>query len=357
MVNWAKATQQKVTDFNIGSVFRTMVEAIAIEIDQLYQMMFVGLKEGIEVSVYNSFDFEKITALPAAGLIRVFINSSLTPTLIAASTTFSQIGGDLTFSSSADVTIAPGATYADVLVTCDTPGTIGNIGAGTAFSAEPAIDSFSSASNLSAFSSGVDEETAAERKSRFNDFVSSLNRGTVKAIRYGLTLAYLTDSNGNKTERVVSSSIIEPWLTDPGSTVSLVNCYIHNGAGSTSSDLVDRAREVIYGYYDEAGVAVPGWKAAGVQVEIYAATETTVAVTGVLTAQDGYDKPTLVSLAVQTIYSYIIALGIGETLVKSELIRLVKEIDGVYDITFSAPAANVTANAQSKLMPGAITLT
>src|SRR3546814_4415210 len=72
--------------------------------------------------------------------------------------------------------------------------------------------------------------------------------------------------------------------------MSLVECYVHNGVGNTSSALVNRARDVIYGYYDANGNAVPGWKAAGVKEEVYAAEEQTVAVTGVLTAMPGFDK-------------------------------------------------------------------
>lgn len=357
MVNWMKATQKNVTDFNVGSVARTLVEAPAAEIDELYQQMFIGLKEAIPVSVYNSFSFDLITELPATGYIRVYIDASATAILVPAATTFTAASNGTSYVSLNDVTIAPGDLFADVLVTCTAAGTVGNILAGEAFSIEPAIAQITSASNGSAFASGIDAETEDDRKSRFNAYVSSLNRGTLAAIKYGLTLANLTDSSGNVTERVVSSSIIEPWLTNPAETVSLVNCYVHNGVGSTSGGLVTRAQEVIYGYYDENGVAVPGWKAAGVKLVVYAAVEVQVAVTGTLTPLDGYDEPTLLSLASQAVYAYILARGIGEPVIKSELITIIMEIEGVYDVTLTAPASNVTATAQTKLMPGTITIT
>src|SRR3546814_6403650 len=85
--------------------------------------------------------------------------------------------------------------------------------------------------------------------------------------------------------------------------MSLVECYVHNGVGNTSSALVNRARDVIYGYYDANGNAVPGWKAAGVKVEVYAAEEQTVAVTGVLTAMPGFDKPSLITQATEVVRS------------------------------------------------------
>lgn len=357
MINWMKATQNKLTDFNVGSVARTLVEAPAAEIDELYQQMFIGLKESIPVAVYNSFNFAAITELPATGLIRVTVTASASPILIAASTTFTPGSGDVLYVSNADVTIAPGSTFADVLVTCDTPGTVGNIPAGITFTAEPVIAGFVSASNLAAFVSGVDTESIDDRKNRFNAFIAALPRGTVAALTYGLNLTYLVDAQGNKIERVVSSSIVEPYVADNTQPIALVNCYIHNGVGSTSGALVTRAREVVYGYYDANGVAVPGWKAAGVKVDVFAASETTVAVTGVLTAVAGYDKPTLINQAQQIVYTYILSRPIGAPVIKAEIIALIMNIEGVFNIALTAPGADVTASASTKLMPGTIALT
>lgn len=357
ILNILKATQNKVTDFNVGSIVRTMIESIAAEIDELYQQMFIGLKEAIPVSVYNSFDFAALTALPASGLVRVTITSSASATTIPSGADFTIATGASTYLSNVDVTIPAGDTFIDVLVTCDTAGTFANIAAGQVFAVSPEVPGIVSATNLAAFTTGTDAESIDDRKARFNAFISSLPRGTVAALTYGLNLAYLTGTQGNITERVVSSSIVEPWLDDPTEPISLVNCYIHNGVGLTSSGLVARAREVIYGYYDALGVAVPGWKAAGVHVEVFAATEVTVAVAGVLVAESGYDQPTLLELAEPVVYSYILSLGIGKPAIKSEMIALIMGIEGVANITLSAPAGDTAANAMTKLMPGSIALT
>ena len=55
MVNYARGATDQLTDFARGSVTRTMLEAPAVEIDQLYQEMFAGVREGIETSVFRSF--------------------------------------------------------------------------------------------------------------------------------------------------------------------------------------------------------------------------------------------------------------------------------------------------------------
>lgn len=357
IINWMRASTSRITDFNVGSVARTLVEAPAAEMDELYQQMFIGLKEAIPVSVYNSFNFEKLEAVPASGLVRVSITGSPIQTILASGTTFKADGNPVQYVATNDVTIPAGSTFADVPVVAAVAGAAGNIAAGLSFTLTPEPEGFVSAVNMSPFASGVDEETDEGRKLRFNAFIESLNRGTVAALRYGLSTTVLVDSMGSETERVVTSSVVEPWLTDPNEPISLVRCYIHNGVGSTSGELVDRARQIVYGYNDANGNPVPGWKAAGVRVEVFAATEQAVNVSAALTAAPGYDKPSLVTSAQQALFAYLIALPIGRTAIRSEMIAIVMNIEGVENFVVTLPVGDVTASASTKLMPGALNIT
>lgn len=358
MVNWMRVATRKVTDFNLGGIVRTMVEAIGAEIDELYQQMFIGLKEAIPVATYNSFSFARIPAMPARGMVRVTINSSATDTIIPAGTVFKVVGGSQSYTSVQDVVIPAGATFKDVYVACTVAGIAGNQLAGQSFTLTPTLQALVSAENLAAFQNGSDLETDEQRKLRFNEFIASLPRGTVRALEYGLKLTVLTDAQGNETERVVSAAIIEPWLIDADNfPISLVNCYVHNGSGSTSSALVARAKEIMYGYIDNLGAKIPGWKAAGVRVEVYAATEQAVNLTGVLTVLDGYDHDTLVEQAVQVVYGYIIGLQVGEKAIRAEMVQQVMDIDGVYNFVPSVPAGDTVPAASVKLMPGTIAIT
>ena len=356
-VNWMRTATTKVTDFNVGSVVRTLIEAVAAEIDELYQQMFIGLREAIPVSVYNSFDFEALEAVAASGLVRVTVTSSASSILIPSGTTFTVAGSQATYTAIADVTIAPGNTYGDVSVVADSAGASGNVSAGSAFTPNPAPANFLSATNLAAFSNGGDAETDEQRKVRFVAYIASLPRGTVAALEYGLKTTVRLDSAGNEIERVATVSVVEPWIADNNQPIALVNCYVHNGVGGTSAALVTLARQIAYGYYDAAGNAVPGWKAAGVKVEVYAATETAVAVTAVLTAAAGYDKPTLVTAASQAIAAYLLSLKIGEPAIRSEIIAIAMNIDGVTNFVATLPAGDTSAASSVKLMPGTITIT
>ena len=357
IINWMRASTSRITDFNVGSVARTLVEAPAAEMDELYQQMFIGLKEAIPVSVYNSFNFEAMQAVPASGLVRVSITSSTTPTIVAGGTTFKADGSPTQYRATNDAIIPAGSTFADVPVVAVVAGASGNIAAGLSFTLTPEPAGFISAANLTPFASGVDEETDDGRKLRFNAFIESLNRGTVAALRYGLSTTVLVDSMGSETERVVTSSIVEPWLTDPNEPISLVRCYIHNGVGGTSSELVARARQVILGYNDANGNPVPGWKAAGVRVEVFAAAELTVDIEGELTAEPGYDEAALITAAQQALSAYILGLSIGGTAIRSEIIARVMNIEGVQNFVVALPIGDIPATASTKLMPGAMNIT
>jgi uncharacterized phage protein gp47/JayE len=355
-INWMRASTNRITDYNVGSVARTLIEAPAAEIDELYQQMFIGIKEAIPVSTYDTFGFDSLPEFSSGGLVRVQLTPG-TAGLIGAGTTFSGVGLATTYSSLSDVVIGAGTSYVDVTVAADTAGTIGNIPKNQEFSLTPSPSNFVSASNLTAFSSGVDEETPDERKLRFAAYINSIARSTPAAIRYGLTTAYITDAAGNIIEHVASSAVIEPYLEDVNQPIALVNCYVHNGTGSTSGALVAQAQKVIDGYYDVNGDPIPGYKAAGVPTTVYAATELVTNITGVITVLAGYDKPTLILDAKSTINTYLLGLGIGADVIRAEIIHQVKSLDGVYDFTLSVPASNVAAANSQKIMPGTLNIT
>lgn len=357
MMNWMRATQRKVTDFNVGGIARTLVEAPAAEVDELYQQIFIGLKEAIPVSVYHSFEFDALPAAPASGLVTVTVTSAASAIVISAGTTFVPATGGVQYQAIQNVTISPGNTTVDVAVAAVDPGLAGNIPAETEFTLSPSPTGFISAENGAAFINGADAETEESRKARFRSYIQSLSRGTVPSLHYGMRTAFLADAAGNPIERVIYTSVVEPHEEDEEEEPGYVNCYIHNGVGSTSVQLVNRARTVLYGYYDANNNAVPGWKAAGTRVTVAAATEVPLNVTGTVSVLAGYSGSELAAQATIAVRTYILSLGIGQAALYSDLIAMIKQIAGIYDVTLSSPSANTTADSDEKLMPVTITIT
>jgi uncharacterized phage protein gp47/JayE len=357
MINYMRGATQKITDFNPGAIARTLIEAPAIEMDELYQQMVNGLTAAIPVATYNSFNFPALAPQGASGPIRVVITAEPAAVLIPAGTVFSRPDGIVTYASLTDIIIASGSTYGDVPVTATTTGSVTNTPASTQFTAAPAITGFVSASNLTAFFNGLDAESDDQRQTRFQEYISTLQRSTVQAILYGAKTAKLYDANGNVTEQVKLAQLIEPWKTDPTQPVGLINIYVHNGVGSTSGALVALALQIVQGYVDGNGNNVPGYKAAGTHTTMAAATELPVNFAAVLTAAPGYDHATLVAGATDAVAGYILALDEGGTCLFWDLNTIVTSIEGVANFVISTPLDDVTSTLAQKLMPGTIAIT
>lgn len=356
-LNHIKATQSQITDRNVGSVARTLVEAPAAEMDELYQQLFHGIKEGIATSVYTTFDFQLQPATTSAGQLHFSLASSqTTPVVIPAGTRVQSVAG-IGFHSAADATIPAGSTAVTTLGVADSAGSTSTaeVGTITVLVDQVAAASAVSVSNLTRFV-GSDVETEPQRKARFNAYISTLARGTLAAISYGASLAVITDTSGAVIERVQSVLPVEPFKTDSTQPIALLNVYIHNGVGSTSSALVTLVSKILSGYYDSTGAPVPGWVAAGVHLVVAAATEVPVAITGTATLVSGYDAPTVRAGIASALSAYLVALPIGSPALLAEIVTLSMGVPGVANVAFSAPTTDVAIGSAQKAMPGTITL-
>lgn len=353
MVNRFKATSIKSSDFNEGSVVRTMMEASAQEIDELYQQMMNGIREAIPVATYTSFNFPALKAQAAANLIRVFVNVQSKPVTILAGTLMTRSDGTLSYTVTTDVIIPAGASFGDVPVVATVTGTAGNMAANGLFSIASPPAGFVSATNLSPITNGSPAESVAAQKLRFNAYIQTLSRATVPSLLYALTrLSFITDAVGNQIERVASANIDEPYKTDPTQPPGLVNSYIHNGVGTTSPALVARALAVVKGYTDSSGAIVPGYVAAGVEVTCTAASEVPLDVIGMLTIAPTYDKPSVVAQVTAALFTYIQQIPVGDPYLSAIANDLVVQVPGVWNWMPISPPAYVASPFSAKLMPG-----
>ncbi len=357
MLNWMRAAQDEVTDLEQGGIARTMLEAAAAEVDELYQQMFAGLREAIPVSVYRTFGFDVLEPAAAAGVVRVTITALSTDTLIPAGTVFAVAAGS-EYASRTDAVIPAGQVWVDVPVVAVLVGAAGNTAPNASFTMTPAPLGLVSAISAAGMRNGDDGETEEARRARFSEYVASLQRGTVRALRFGAGLASVTDAAGTVLERVTSATVIEAWRADPVLyTPGLVWVYVDNGSSAPSPALLDRCAAVLEGYVDQDGTEVPGWKAAGVQLEVRAATRTAVTVTATLLTQAGYDAAQVRAAAAAAIAAYLTALPIGAPAYRAEIIAAAMNIEGAANFTLTAPAADVLGSPTTKLFPGAVTIT
>lgn len=358
MVNIVRSAKVGLTDFSVGSKTRTLLEAPASEIDQLYQEMFHGLKEAIPVATYRSFDFSLLPEIKSSGLLK--FEAAVAPAAnitIPAGTPVKAGATNVIYETAANAVLLAGQTSVTVLAVASVAGVSGNADADTITELQVSIPGITSVTNEAAFTNGRDVETEDERKVRFQGFIRSLARGVLGAIQYGAENAFLTDANGLITERAALVTLVEPYKTNPAGPIALVQGYIHNGVGSTSSNLVAEVQKVVDGYRKVDGTPVIGWKAAGVVFEAYAATEVVQAVTAELVIIEGFVAADIIAQAEVIVAEYLAGLGIGQQAIYHEIVERLMAIPGVFDVDVTTPAANTGITGTQKLMPGVITIT
>lgn len=356
MINYFRGVQDQVTDFNVGSVARTLLEAPAIEIDELYQQMFNGLYESIPAAVYSAFGFERIPAMPASGVL-IFTLDAAQATSIVVPAGFVVANSDaVQYQTTADLVIPAGQTSGSVGASAKTSGTTTNTGIATITVLVDTVDHVVSANNIAAFTGGTDDETDAARQDRFRAYIQTLPRGTINSLKYGASLSSLAGADGVVTEAVKYATVIEPFLSDTAQPIGLVNVHIHNGVGGTSAPLVAKTLEVLTGYYLADGTPVPGWKAAGIKLQIFAATDIAATVAATLTMAPGHTVSGISTLATAEISDYITSLPIGSGALRAELIAILMSYDGVANVVLSSPVSDVSVTSTQKVIPGTITL-
>ena len=93
-LNYVRGVTTRITDLQPGSVTRTLIEAPAQEVEELYVQMFNGLLEAIPVATYKSFNFQLLTATYAGGMVSVTTSTPLTQSIdISKNTIFTAKDG------------------------------------------------------------------------------------------------------------------------------------------------------------------------------------------------------------------------------------------------------------------------
>lgn len=351
MINVARASQTKITDFSVGSVSRTLMESPAVEIEELYLQMLLGLMDAIPVSIYRAFDFQVIDARPSSGILTIHFPGPLPGSVVLPlGSAFSNSTASLVFSSTSTVTAAAGSTSVDLVVVCSVPGLVGNINLNeiTSISGSTIVPNGSTFTNLP-FISGSAAESELERKTRFVEFIRSISRGTVESIRYAVSTATVTGVSGLVQESVAFTGISEV----PG----YVSIYIYGSAGHPSAELIARAQALIDGYIDPiSGAKVSGYRSAGVAVTVLPMVNHEVSIGLTVNTQYDAEKTTaLRNRIIDTVARMIVAVLPGATLRAESITNSILSISGVMACNLTNNT-NVTCNQFERLTVGTVTV-
>ncbi len=341
MTNWMIANQSKVTDFNEGAVSRSFLEAVGYEIEQLYIRTRVGFEESLVDIPFYAFDFIRKTGQKSSGNV-VFSRSGTSGEITITIGTLVATTDGTQFETTATGTISDGNQDSNsVSITATEEGTESNVPANTVTVIVTPVNGVETVDNSSSTTGGLDVETDEEFTKRFKEYVEGLGQSN----EYGLI------TGAKSVTGVRSVSTIEHF---PPSSSYNVSVYIDDGAGNASAALIASVLSELKG---NGTVSNPGYKAAGINIQVLAPTKVTQDVTVVVTDDGALSEATMKYNIEQAISNYINNLWLGGDIIRNSLIKVIMAVDGVDDISLTTPATNITINFNQIARTGTITVT
>lgn len=298
----------KINDFTVGSVARTMVEAEALEIEKLYYYSLENLKQAIDEGVTTAFGFTRKKATYAYGNVLVRLTAPLPQDLIIDR-------GSLFYSTNPNYQqqyrtnvayrIPKGSQSFTIAVYCTVIGTYGNIPENT-INRSTDIGELVSVTNPEAFNTGTDEENPEAAKVRFRQMIQSLAMGTNQSLVYA----------AESVPGVAGASLFE-------FTYGAVVIYAHDANGNLSRDLQQDIADRLVEY-----------KPAGIKVFVMPTHKSVVALDISVEVSDStLESDSFLDMIRQSMSDYINTLTVGDPLYKSNIIQKVMDVSdtGILD--------------------------
>lgn len=347
-INHARAVTTRVTDFQPGSVVRTLMEAPAVEIEELYLQMFLGLRDAIPVATFQSFGFDKLAASVAHGFVSISAAVPLDEAIAIPIGTIFYTADGRRYATTASATWAIGSSLIRLPVASMVPGTIGNAAVGIINGSDEFATGYTVSNSL--IENGRDAESDADREARFAEFVRSLSRGTLPACLYAAGQAVVLDADGNIYEYVTRVGVSEA----PG----VVRIYAYTNRGIPTAELLADGQLRLDGSRNETtGEVVPGYRPAGVRVDMLPMVERAVPFSIQVEMLDGYTLNSAVRQSLGDLYA---------TAIKAILPGTVMYIGTVVEYLLAAPGvklispvtnSNIVCSPDEALTPGVLTIT
>ena len=299
-VQWVTARTDRLTDFNVGSALRTIFEAVAMQLEEYYFALKQAILYAIENGIYEGFGFPIEEAHSAMGYVTVNFSIPLADALfLKKGTVFSTSAayGYMYFESTEEVCAQAGSIAVMVPVKCKTAGVTGNVPAGAITTMVASSSAIASVKNETAFTSGTDVETKAERKRRFQHYIRTLSKATRDAIVYG-TLEV--------------DGVAGAWCDD--SYIGFVRLYAHDSNGELSDELKARIMENLENY-----------RAGGIEVQVMSIVRKPVDVDVMVMIENQYDAALYAALIKDLIDRMLNEHVVSEPFYLANMIHAIKD--------------------------------
>lgn len=303
MATWIMTSNNKITNFYIGSVVRTLLEAVSLEVEALYFKMRSVFIKASDNAIYDSFDFKRKEATKSIGDITIEFGSALSQSVfIQKGSQFFTVpinGKTIYFESTQDITVPSGLSSATIQVVCREGGTVGNVPAMSIRRSVSSIPYLQTLYNATALSGGAPQETKESLKKRFATHIQSLSKGTTPAIEYACKQVPHVAGIGIKEE------------------IGIVYIYAHDVYGNLTDQMKSDLNDTLYNY-----------KPAGIKVILLPVTKKSIDLDITIILDDvSYTTDNYPSLIRESVTSYLNRHVVSKSLIKADLIKFIMNID------------------------------
>lgn len=331
-------------DFTTGSVLRTLIEAIMMEIDlqywqmeQVYNNAFIDTSYGVQLDrLVAILGIERLPKTKAQGYV-TFSRSTpadmdyLIPQGTVVETLANEQGVSISYMTTETVRMLEGEMEVTAKVECMEEGTIGNIAQRMIKVINNPPLGIEHVTNKEAISSGYDGERDEELRERAKNALETKGFSTINAIKFSI-------------------------FSIPG--IRNVRIYdMFRGVGTIDVLILGDTVPISSNIFEEVVNTVEEVKAAGIDIRVAEAELKEIDIDIKLYIRNGYNVSDVEDDVKKSIKEYIDNLDIGEKLIVNELYRYVMDNELVEDMEIYAPESNIIAQEFEVIRTGNINLT
>lgn len=340
------ANQDLITDFNENSALDTQLQAFAAQIAQAYSKMSGSFKKQFEQIPFQFFQFDRKQPAFASTTVVFSRDAAGDEVVIPIGTIISDIAGNL-FTTTEEATILSGETLSNaVAATANETGSQTNGTIGSVTILVTSVNGVNAVTNNIAVSGGRDKESLASYFRRFTEYILGLQGGNTYSIK----------SRAEAVPDIQSAFVDEHF--PPLSGIYNFTVYVDDGSGSTPQSLLDFVYLVLDGNDTEQ---YQGVACGGINFRVLSASLVSINVVTELDLDPAKGDEVLVkSQAENAIINYLNSLEIGRDVLYSDINRILKNIQNVYNIntlTLNGSDNDIAIAADEVARQGTITVT
>jgi uncharacterized phage protein gp47/JayE len=331
MINYIISHQDKLTDFNDGSVLGSQIEAVARELALIYIRCRVGFSSYLRALPYSVFGFKKKDGLKASANL-VFSRAKPYSYETAIPVGCVVAAGGLKFLTTEAGAVPSGAKDSGAITAiAEAVGEEYNVGPQSIKKLITSLPAdIVAVNNAGAASGGIDSEDWGAYMNRFADFILGLSRTNGYGFLSGLTADNL----------VRSLQIVEHF--PPLDNIWNMTVYLEDGSGGMTSEALDQAKKRIDG---DQTIGNGGYRAPGINVRYLPPEKVPISLSvQVVTERDvnnDIDVSVIVYNVTEATKEFINNLLVGQSVLISDLIVMMKRISHIDDVKISAPEDNI----------------